>query len=156
MSDEQRICDCGGPERWVRDPHFPVEFDEQMNEYHLVRDGARALMRYCFWCGGRLPESRRGSCFTTPSAAEMAEVKGLLDGAKTHEDVLRILGPPDEFRDMGGGVIDKTSGAVLSRWDQHYAYTKRWKTLVVYVPITLEGRFGYSIHGHDINPANPE
>ena len=119
-----------------------------MNEYQLVRDGARATMRYCFWCGGRLPESKRGSFFTTPDPAEMAEVQSLLQGAKSHEDVLQILGPPDEILEFGGSEFEKATGLVLSRWEQHYQYATRWKTLVLEVPIVLEGRFTYSIGGH--------
>jgi hypothetical protein len=147
-SDELRIGDCGMPDRWVVDPHFPVEFDEEMNEYHVVHKGARAQMRYCFWCGGRLPESKRGTFFTTPDMAEMAEVEALLKGAKSHEDVVRILGPPDEVHDLGGFTKDKATGGVVARWDQHYRYSTRWKTVVLHVPVLLEGRFYYSIHGH--------
>src|SRR4051794_25901079 len=111
-NDEHKNCECGHPERWVVDPHFPVEFDERMNEYHLVHKGARWQMRYCFWCGGRLPESKRGTFFTKPDDAEMAEVRALLKGAKSHEDVLRILGPPDEVCNMGGFTGDKATGTV--------------------------------------------
>src|SRR5262245_35957738 len=148
MSDnEERACGCGHPDRWVRDPHIPVEFDKRMNEYHLVRDGARTMMRYCFWCGGRLPESKRGSFFTTPDGGEMAEVESLLQRAKSHEDVVQILGAPDEVVDLGGFHI-ANGGAVIARWDQHYRYSTRWKTLVLEVPVILEGRFTYSMRGH--------
>ncbi len=152
MANDERACECGHPDRWVVDPHFPVEFDEKMNEYQLVHEGARAVMHYCFWCGGRLPESKRGSFFTTPDAAEVAEVESLLRGAKSHEDVLHILGPPDEIRDMAGGESDM-KGRILARWEQHYRYSTRWKTLVLQVPVILEGRFRYSIHGHYLGGA---
>jgi hypothetical protein len=148
MADEQRNCECGMPQRWIADAHFPVEFDEEMNEYQLVRDGARSPMRYCFWCGGRLPESKRGTFFTTPDKAERDEVASLLKGAKSHEDVVQMLGPPDQILDMGGAEKDTKTGKLLARWEQHYEYTTRWKSLVVYVPVILQGRFTYSIHGH--------
>ncbi len=150
-SNDVRICKCGHPERWSNDPHYPIEFDVQMNEYHLVRDGARAIMRFCFWCGGRLPESKRGTFFTTPHDVEMAEVTALLQDAKSHEDVLAVLGPPDEVLDLGGSDIEKATGAIHSRWSQHFRYTSRWKTLVLEVPVVLEGRFTYSICGRDLD-----
>jgi hypothetical protein len=152
---DERICECGSPERWVVNPYFPIEFNEQMNEYELVHLGARAVMRYCFWCGGRLPESKRGTFFTTPDRAEMDEVSRLLRDAKSHEDVMRILGPPDEVVDMGGNDTDK-SGRLLARWEQHYRYSTRWKSLVVHVPVIVEGRFSYTIHGHYLGGAQPD
>ena len=97
-------CECGMPARCAANPMIPIEFDEKMNEYHLVRDGSETQMRYCFWCGGRLPESNRGLFFTTPSESEKAEVKELLKGARSHDDVLSILGPADEFLNLGGIV----------------------------------------------------
>lgn len=145
----ERSCECGMPDQWVVDPHFPVEFDERMNEYNLViRDGSRAVMEYCFWCGGKLPEAKRGDFFTTPSETEMAEVRSLLKGARSHEDVRRVLGPPDEIYDGGGFDQNKSTGAILACWEQSYRYTTRWKTLVLWVPVITEGQFSYAIHGH--------
>jgi len=155
-SVDDRICECGKPARWANDPHFPVEFDAEMNEYHMVRDGAKALMLYCSWCGGRLPESKRGTFFTTPDPAEMAEVESLLKDVDSHEDVVRLLGPPDEIHELGGSDWDKATGAVLARWDRHYRYSKRWKSLVLYVPVIIEGRFSYMIHGHDLVRKRPQ
>lgn len=65
-NSESKSCECGFPKRWFADPTWPVEFDERMNEYNLVHDGAKAIMRYCYWCGGRLPDSKRDNFFTTP------------------------------------------------------------------------------------------
>jgi len=142
------------PERWVVDPHFPVEFDREMNEYHLVHKGARAVMRYCFWCGGRLPASKRGAFFTTPKKSEMAEVRSLLKGAKSHEDVVGVLGPPDKTVDLGGSSR-KPNGEILCRWRQQLLYSTRWKTLVLHVPVVIDGRFEYSIHGHYLGKNKP-
>ena len=157
-TDEGRICQCGAPEWWIADPHIPVEFDERMNEYGIVRDGSWTVMRYCFWCGGKLPESKRGDFFTTPSEAELAEVRALLKGCKSHEDVARVLGPPDDVVDMGGQQARKATEPLFARWKQHYRYTTRWESLQVYVPVMIEGGFCYMVRGHylpnntDINP----
>lgn len=130
---------------------FPIGFDVEMNEYYVALiPGGEATMRYCFWCGGRLPESKRGSFFTKPSDEEMEEVTALLRGAKSHEDVLRILGPADELRDLNGFMKDPKTGKVIMKWDQYYLYSKRWKTLEIHVPLMIEGKFCYSIHGHSL------
>jgi hypothetical protein len=144
------------PARAAANPMIPVEFDEKMNEYHLVRDGAETQMRYCFWCGGRLPKSKRELYFTKPSAFEIAEVEELLKDARSCEDVLRILGPADELRDLNG--CSATPGhKYFSRWNQTYVYKSRWKSLQLNVPLVIEGRFQWGIHGHPLSgPRSPD
>jgi hypothetical protein len=156
MADHiERSCECGMPARCATNPMIPVEFDEEMNEYHLVRDGAETQMRYCFWCGGHLPKSNLDLFFTRPSESEMAEVKELLKDARSHDDVLRILGPADELCDSNGSSA--TPGHIYySRWNQTYLYTTRWNTLELWVPLVIEGRFHWTIHGHPLNkPRTP-
>ncbi len=99
---EERPCTCGLPEKWAQAPNFPVKFDAEVNEYCLVygkRGRWHHVMRYCFWCGGRLPESTRGKLFTEPSQAEMAEIRRMLAGARSAEEILATLGQPDEIID---------------------------------------------------------
>ena len=60
------------PDRWASDPSFPVVFDIEMNEYavvHAPNQQTQAIMRYCFWCGGALPDSKRGMFFMEPDRA---------------------------------------------------------------------------------------
>jgi hypothetical protein len=144
------------PARSAANPLIPVEFDEKMNEYHLVRDGAETIMRYCYWCGGRLPKSKRELYFTKPSASEIAEVEELLKDAHSVDDVLRILGTADELLDLNGSFA--TPGhKYFCRWDQVYVYKFRWKTLQLRVPLVIEGRFRWIIHGHHLSePRSPE
>jgi len=144
-SAQERACECGRPAKMVADPKVPVEFDERMNEYHLVRDGARTIMRYCFWCGGRLPESKRGTFFTAPNKAEKDEVFLLLRDAKSLDDVFRILGPPDATVDAPGGM----SGRGISvHWKKMHKYSTRWKSLVLEVPDLPDGHRHWHIGGH--------
>lgn len=47
-------------------PDLVVVYDETFDEYGLVvHDGGRSsiLIRYCPWCGARLPESKRDRWF---------------------------------------------------------------------------------------------
>lgn len=105
---DERTCECGYPARWASDPMSPVQFDERLNEYQLLlQNRGYARMRFCFWCGGRLPESKRGTLFTSMDDAELTEARSLLSGAKLFEDVVRVLGPPDETLDLGGSCAGR-------------------------------------------------
>ena len=72
------FCNCGLPKRWTKGPpHFPLKYDEEMNEYSIARGQNKdreALMYYCFFCGGKLPKSKRDSQFTKPRKNEIQEM----------------------------------------------------------------------------------
>lgn len=148
-------CECGKPEKYATDPTVPVEFDEIMNEFHLVRDGSKLIMRYCTWCGGRLPKSKRDLFFTEPNESERAEVMELMKGARSHDDLLRILGPADELSESSGQVA--TPGNInYARWSQTYLYKTRWKSLELWVPLVIEGKFQFWTQGHPLSePRSP-
>lgn len=131
-SSEERPekCDCGYPARWAANPNVPLRFDERFQEFHLLErdDGAYLILRYCFWCGGKLPESKRPDFFTKPEEAELAEIASLLKETKTAGEALAALGPPDHTFDgepeSGTAVDDK-----VVRWRRQHSYTSRWKSL---------------------------
>ena len=145
---DTKTCECGHPERWAADPTWPVEFDERMNEYNLVHDGVKAIMRFCYWCGGRLPDSKRGDFFTTPDETELAEVRALLADAKTAEDVFRILGSPDETHDWKEPARPSYVDGKTIRWKRTFRYSTRWKTLILDVYDMPDGRISFSTYGH--------
>jgi hypothetical protein len=77
----EHLCSCGMPDKWTMDPSFPVVFDVATNEYavlHGPNQRVQAVMRYCFWCGGALPESKRDTFFTAPDPAEVTAMKRIL------------------------------------------------------------------------------
>jgi hypothetical protein len=146
---EPRLCDCGFPERWARDPSVPIEFNPKVNEYYLVagtKGGMHHVMHYCFWCGGRLPESKRGELFTEPAESEMAQVRAVSAEAKSAADVLRVLGEPDATFDWVDTDDPELNGA--KKWDKCYRYSSRWKTLVVNVMEFSDGSIEWAVHGH--------
>lgn len=145
---DKKTCECGHPERWAADPVWPVEFDERMNEYNLVHDGVKAVMRYCYWCGGRLPESKRSSFFTKPDETERAEVQSLLADAKTAEDVFRVLGSPDETHERKESTKRAYTDTKTIRWKRTFRYLTRWKTLILDVHEMPNGTISYSTFGH--------
>jgi hypothetical protein len=101
-------------------------------------------MRYCFWCGGRLPESKRGTFFTVPDEVELAEIYSLLANSKSLEDVFRIFGPPDETLDLPGSKIG--SGREVY-WERIHRYSTRWKSLHLDFADLPEGPLCASIGG---------
>ncbi len=134
---EERPCTCGLPEKWAQAPSFPVKFDAEVNEYHLVYGKKHRyydVMRYCFWCGGRLPESTRGRFFAEPSEAETAKIRGMLAGARSTEEILAILGQPDEIIDWYDFDADEESvDGPEKTWTRCLRYSSRWKTLILQV-----------------------
>jgi hypothetical protein len=118
---EVRMCECGMPDRFAIDPAYPVKFDGEMNEYNVVGDGRIARMYYCFSCGGRLPESKPSKYFTVPDEADQAEVRTIIAGIKSIDDLRRTLGEPDDTFD----------GAAFPcvEWKRTYRYSTRWKSL---------------------------
>jgi hypothetical protein len=143
----------------VADPMFPIEYDERTNEYQIVLNGIRITMVYCFRCGGRLPESKRGSLVTTPADSEMAEVDALLKGARSISDVIRILGAPDTIHE--GAYHARTETAPTQApgdcrvipWKQQLDYCERWESLTLIVHENLDGSVAYLIGGKEIKPS---
>ena len=135
-------------------PNGSVEFDRSMNEYYLIRDGTRLIIRYCTWCGGRLQKSRRDLFFTEPSEPEKAEVRELLRNACSHEDVLGILGPADEVSECSGQCATPDH-LYFSRWSHAYVFKTRWRTLELWIAAVIEGEFHYWIQGRPLADPRP-
>src|SRR5215831_7971237 len=95
--NSHRDCKCGLLEKLAAIPSFPVRYDFLLREFGIRHgDNTWCPMRYCFSCGGELPESARAEMFTTPSAEEMDAVALITANVSTMEDARRVLGPPDE------------------------------------------------------------
>lgn len=90
-------CECGWPRRAVADKPFPITYDARMGEFQLVLDyGGRgtgsAVLRYCPWCGGRLPESKRRSFFTVPSESDLADIRERMKSIKSFAEMRDAFG----------------------------------------------------------------
>ena len=154
-TSEREFCQCGKPEKWARHPAFPVEFDAELNEYYMVhgkKQPRNHIMRYCFWCGGRLPESKRGELFTEPDEGEMAEVRTLLAEARSAADALRVLGEPDNTVDWVEGPEPELYAS--KKWTKCHQYSSRWKTLVVNVLEFSDGSYSLAVPGQFVGASN--
>jgi hypothetical protein len=95
--NEKDECKCGLLARMAEDPSDPVEFDAQLNEYHITRqgDGGYSLVHFCPFCGGRAPKSKRSSLFHRLTDAERHRLCELTKNLRTVQDVFAALGEPD-------------------------------------------------------------
>ncbi len=99
--NDLKTCTCGTIEHAVSEPDIPVVFDEEVGEYHLRHsEGGQFILRHCFGCGARLPESRRDSKFTNVTHAEHRRLKALFEPFESLEDIIAEFGEPDfDFAD---------------------------------------------------------
>lgn len=130
-------CECDWPRRAVTNEWFPVTYDQEMGEYQLILDSGErgkgsAVIRHCPWCGGTLPKSKRGTFFTTPSEADMADMRDTMKNISTVEQMHGLLGSPSE--------------CVEGQCRNQYTYADRWETLDLVVFEYKEG-LAHTFHG---------
>jgi hypothetical protein len=128
MNEHKAICECGTVENLASDRRSPIKHDKDLNEYDLVPGDGKVHYRmyFCFFCGGRLPESMRGSLFAEPSDQEINEVTELMSNADSIQQVIQALGKPDESVNPPKGTSNDNGG---SEYKTHHRYLRSWKTL---------------------------
>lgn len=61
--ETMKLCECKSLDNYSQDPEIPISFDSKFNEYSIdfgpEKEG-KIFLKYCFNCGGLLPESKRG------------------------------------------------------------------------------------------------
>jgi len=100
-------------------------------------------MYYCFFCGGKLPQSKRTSLFTEPSEKEARDVSRILAKARSIKDALRAMGEADEVRDT---PLSEQKGA-SAKYVRHHVYSSRWKSLDLTVREREDGSFDVAYTG---------
>lgn len=148
----ERFCECKMPQRYAADQKCPVEFDEQMGEYNLVKNGHSWVMRHCFWCGGALPESKRSSFFTQIDEGEQKEILKLLQDKRSIPQVIEVLGEPDERCRPGGGIQYFDEGRGKVAFVQALVYERRWRTIRLVVQEQADGQVSTAIMGRYVGP----
>jgi hypothetical protein len=133
------------------DPKNPVEFDPQLNEYHLMQkgDGGYSLMYFCPWCGGKTPQSQRGSLSHSLTDAERQRLAELTKNLRTEQEVIAALGEPDGRQPGGmrftvsemGGVPETTQSCNV------LTYTRLSDLANLNVLVYPTGKVGISFHG---------
>jgi len=99
---EKGVCKCQWLQRASEDPKCAVEFDAELNEYHLVRGPHDFLMiYYCPFCGGSAPKSMRERLFHILTDAERDRLVMLTKDKLTVQEVTAAFGEPDMRQAVG-------------------------------------------------------
>jgi Domain of unknown function (DUF6980) len=133
---DERKCQCNVVKRYAKNPYVPVIYDEELNEYHLAHydQDSYSMLYYCFFCGGKLPESKRGTFFEEQDPIEVAEFSRLAEQVSDVKSMRAILGEPDyihhwtEPKDKEGKRRAKAYG-IRRSYKSHYSYRSKWKTI---------------------------
>jgi hypothetical protein len=133
---------------WADDPQVPIQYDPQLNEYHLVYGNEGIILfYYCPICGGSLPKSKRGRLFTKPSAREIAKVKKKMAGGRTVDDIIALLGKPDEHYDSIPPGTDTDRKYGLKDIRQVFKYSSLAKTFDLVLQEYTDGTFDAMFSG---------
>ena len=147
---EKGACKCEWLERAADDPKCPVEFDAELNEYHLIRGPKDYMMiYYCPYCGGSMPKSRRGKLFHTLTDVERQRLVNLTKDIRTLQEVTTAFGEADINQPVGL-VITKPEREGKPETTQSYPvmiYTKLSDISDVRVTIYPTDRVGISFQG---------
>jgi hypothetical protein len=148
MDRTSERCHCGTVESLASDRRTPVEYDKELNEYNLIVRDKKIFYRmyFCFFCGGKLPESKRVGLFTQPSTEEMNEVVRLLGNVTSIQQARKVLGEPDETV-KARKVTPQGNGKSAPKYKKHHRYLIRWKTLDLIVREREDGSIDTAVSG---------
>jgi len=139
-------CNCHHPEEWKVNDKIPIAYCEELNEYHIMCDGGHELiMYYCYFCGGKLPDSLRGQQFVKLDKSEEDEVKSLIANIDTVEKIYKVLGEPDKIVDSDHKEEDFFVLRNKQKCVRWYVYYKRWKSLDLQIYENEDGTLGFCI-----------
>lgn len=158
---EAPVCDCHWFERATRDDSIPVIFDEMMNEYHLAHTSGRgySLFHHCPFCGGRAPDSLRGTYWTKVSHEESYRLNELTKGIKTPPQLFEKFGEPDEDFEVSGGSTTPGSDDCppeTTLGPRRVVFKGLSDTADVHVRIDRYERLRFSFMGRYIGPKRSE
>lgn len=111
-------------------------------------------LTYCFSCGGILPEEDH-SWRSKLDEIEQAQAEAVMAQARSTEEVVSILGPPDEIMPWidtpVGGVYEALADRIprqyasQSQWIRCLRYSKRWPSLLLDIYEYEDGRIEHTI-----------
>lgn len=148
MESNHPKCKCHSLSAWAEDPDVPIQYDKVLNEYHLVgKNNRQMFFYYCPMCGGHLPKSRREKLFTKPSAREIAKIRKKVEGTRKMDDILAILGEPDEVYGAISKNIRKGGKYKVKGVKRTVRYTSLAKTLNVLLQEYDDNSFAVMFEG---------
>ncbi len=113
-------CRCGILASISEDLGSPAKFSEEKGEYTFTWLSDTGIpnsfvVRFCPFCGGQLPSSRRTSPFVAIPPAETVSLNELLEVVVSLEDALKVLGKPDADEANSFGIHTPVPTGQLSR-----------------------------------------
>ncbi|MCB9767178.1 MAG: DUF433 domain-containing protein [Candidatus Omnitrophica bacterium] len=137
------MCGCGQPERMASDPNSPVSFNEILNEYTVDSEGGsrQYSMYFCFFCGGKMPKSKRGDFFTKIDDSELGAAMDLVSKIESEKDIVRILGEPDSAQHFDDLPEDMKEALVRDepRFKDELMFSRNWSTLQIHIRTYEDG-----------------
>jgi hypothetical protein len=141
-------CNCKSLQGYSDEINCPIRYDSELDEDNIVYGTHRIIMYYCFFCGGKLPKSKRGNLCTKPSKTESAKAFNLIRKIKTEKDLIEILGMPDKkISNEDFPDLDKNNQSFPKGWKSHFDYHSKWKTLEIHFQIYDNGNVEGSVCG---------
>ena len=154
-------CGCKWFERAAKDESIPVVFDEMMNEYHLRHSNGRgySLFYHCPFCGGKAPDSLRGTYWTEVSHEESYRLNEITKDIKTPPQLFEMFGEPDKDFEVSGssttpGSDDSPPETTLG--PRRVVFKGLSDTADVHVRIDRYDRLRFSFMGRYIGPKRSE
>jgi hypothetical protein len=149
-------CKCEWLERAADDPKCPIEFDAELNEYHLVRGPKDYMMiYYCPCCGGSAPKSKRDRLFHRLTDIERHRLVRLTEKMRTLQAVTDAFGEP-EIKMPVGLVTTKPEKRGKPETTQAYPvmiYKKLSEIADVHVTILPDDRVSITFQGKAVKKA---
>jgi hypothetical protein len=162
-------CQCVFLERSADDPTSPIVYDPEVNEYHFEYPSpcggdacglakAYLMIYHCPFCGGAAPESKRDLLFAVIPPKEERRLYKRLDGIKTLDEAIRVLGPPDDDDPHGLTVQrpEKEGIAPTVERVRTLRYSGLSETAEVHIADSRTGRVQIWLQGKYLRPALDE
>ena len=149
-----KTCDCKSIDNYSKDPEVPISYDSKFNEYSInfVSDnGGKVFLRYCFSCGGALPESKRCDYFTNPDETLIVKYKNMLKDVKNADDIICILGEPDSQIDLPSIREEDKEIYGMKQQKRQFDYEKLSDSFILSVSEYIDGTFDYVFFGKQID-----
>jgi hypothetical protein len=136
-------------DRAAKDPASPIEFDARLNEFNLVHGPCRMRIYHCWFCGGKAPESLRGTLFARISTEERDRLFALIGEVVTVSALIERFGKPDS--DSARGVViekpERDGQAPTAEARRVLVYSRLSEVADVRAEVYPDDRVGFSLQG---------
>jgi hypothetical protein len=140
-------CECSVIAHMAAEPNLPITYDVKMHEWHIVgADGAKTIIYHCFFCGGRMPRSRREDFFHTVSDAESRRLFDLTRPLKTVADVVAAFGQPESDNPQGTTItLPEHKGGPRTDAYRNLTYSNLSPSTLLEVIVGTDGAVRFSL-----------